>query len=209
VLTALIGKKFENSILIMADKRITYRGTLQFHDNEKKIIVLNEKIIFAYAGIKNIIDIGIDSLKKYSQSIHSVEKIIHQSQRIYSQSLSEFKKSYPGQNDATVFILSGFKDSGETFSYYFSSADHFKKRYPLDFFYKTFPDTEMLNLGNYLKYQVDLSRNDVDYFIEKFSSAIKEINNNKISRSVYSIYLTKDKIAEIDINEKGEYKIQK
>jgi Proteasome subunit len=208
-MTALIGKRFKNCILVMADKRITYRGTLQYHDEEKKIIMLNKNIMITYAGVKNIIDAGIKNLQKYSQINHSVEEIISQSQKIFCTSLNEFKKSYPGQEYSTVYILSGFKNNDETFVYYFSSDDLFQKRNRLDFFYKTFPDSEMLSLETYLKTQVDLSRNDIDYFIDKFSLAIKGIKNDKISSSVYSIYLTKDEIIEIDINDHNVYTMKK
>ena len=80
-MTAIIGKKFKDGILIMADKRITYRGTQEVYDNEKKIFVLNNRLLFAYAGVKNIIDIGLDELINYSNSTDSLEDIIHHSQK--------------------------------------------------------------------------------------------------------------------------------
>lgn len=83
-------QKFENSILIMADKRITYRGTLELHDDEKKIIMLNEKVVFAYAGVKNIIDVGLAKLKEFSLATNSLKEIISESQKLFSAALDQF-----------------------------------------------------------------------------------------------------------------------
>ncbi len=37
-MTAIIGKKFKDGILIIADKRITYRGTQEFTITKKKYL---------------------------------------------------------------------------------------------------------------------------------------------------------------------------
>lgn len=204
-MTAIIGKKFKDGILIMADKRITYRGTQEVYDNEKKIFVLNNRLLFAYAGVKNIIDTGLDELKNYSNSTKSLEDIINHSQKIFSSSLNFFKKSYPKQGYATVYVLAGFNDHSETFVFYFSSDDNFQKKYPLEFFYKTFPNTETLTLRDYLTTEVDRSNNDVNYCIQKFSFAIRKINNDMVGNTAYSIFLSRKGVWEIDIDENGEY----
>ena len=74
----------------MADKRITYRGTLELHDDEKKIIMLNEKVVFAYAGVKNIIDVGLAKLKEFSLATNSLKEIISESQKLFSAALDQF-----------------------------------------------------------------------------------------------------------------------
>ena len=66
----------------------------------------------------------------------------------------------------------------------------------------------MVYLGNHLKNQVDCSKKDVNYFIRKFSSAIRRMNNDKVGSTTYSIFLSKEGIFEIDSNEQGEFKVQ-
>lgn len=207
IMTALIGKKFENGVFIMADKRITYRGTENFSDDEKKVIALNQNVIFAFAGVKNIIDICIEELKMYSLGTNSIEEIEAQSQKLFRNSLEMFQKLYPEQDYATVYLLAGFTADGIPRVTYFSSDDAFQKSHPLDFFYKTFPNTEMIYLRNYLINEVDATRTDLNYFIIQFSSAIREINNEKVSKTAYSIFLTKNGLFEIDIDEDGIIKI--
>ncbi|MCI2255626.1 hypothetical protein L2D08_14735 [Domibacillus sp. PGB-M46] len=207
-MTALIGKQFENGILIMADKRITYRGTNNFSDNEKKIIALNQNVIFAFAGVKNVIDMAIEELKLFSLNANSFEEIEAQSQKLFKHSLELFKKSYPGQDYATVYILAGFTEGGMLRVTYYSSDDHFQKSSSIDFFYKTFPNTEMMYLRSYLMNEVDVSRTDINYFIRKFSSAIRQINNEKVSKNAYAIFLSKQGLFEIDINKNGSIKVK-
>src|SRR5688572_3821252 len=102
-MTALIGKKFEDSVLIMADKRITYRGTKKFSDDEKKIIVLNHNVIFAYAGVKNVIDLPLEELKAFTKKTNSLEKIEAHAKKLFFASLNVFKKVNPEQDYATVY----------------------------------------------------------------------------------------------------------
>lgn len=206
-MTAIIGRKFNDGILIMADKRITYRGTQEVYDNEKKIFVLNNRLLFAYAGVKNIIDMGLDQLISYSTSTDSLEDIINYSQKIFKSSLYFFEKSHPKQRYDTVYVLAGFNENSETFVFYFSSDDDFQKKYPLEFFFKSFPNTEALNLRSYLTNQVDCSNNDINYYIQKFSSAIRKISNDNdmVGNTAYSIFLSKKEIWEIDISENGGY----
>jgi hypothetical protein len=206
-MTALIGKKFDNGVLIMADKRITYRGTDKFSDDVKKIIALNKNVIFAFAGVKNIIDLCIEELKTFSLRTSSLEEIAVHSQKIFSTALMIFKKSHPKQDYATVYILSGFNGNGEPFVSYFSSDDDFQKSYPLDYFFKTFPNTEMVYLRNFLKNEVDNSRKDINYYLHKFSSAIRQINNKKVSKNTYSLVLSQKGLFEVDINEEGVFTI--
>ncbi|MGE7588616.1 hypothetical protein [Peribacillus sp. NPDC101480] len=206
-MTALIGKKFENGVFIMADKRITYRGTENFSDDEKKVIALNQNVIFAFAGVKNIIDICIEELKMFSLGTNSIEEIEAHSQKLFRNSLEMFQKLYPEQDYATVYLLAGFTADGIPRVTYFSSDDAFQKSHPLDFFYKTFPNTEMMYLRNYLINEVDATRTDLYYFIIQFSSAIRQINNEKVSKTAYSIFLTKNGLFEIDIDEDGIIKI--
>ncbi|MCK1983769.1 MULTISPECIES: hypothetical protein [Peribacillus] len=205
-MTALIGKKFENGVFIMADKRITYRGTETFSDDEKKVIALNQNVIFAFAGVKNIIDTCMEELKMFSLGTNSIEEIEAQSQKLFRNSLEAFQKLYPEQDYATVYLLAGFTADGIPRVTYFSSDDAFQKSNPLDFFYKTFPNTEMMYLRNYLINEVDATRTDLNYFIIKFSSAIRQINNEKVSKTAYSIFLTKNGLFEIDIDEDGMIK---
>jgi hypothetical protein len=207
IMTALIGKKFENGVFIMADKRITCRGTENFSDDEKKVIALNQNVIFAFAGVKNIIDICIGELKMFSLGTNSIEEIEAQSQKLFRNSLEMFQKLYPEQDYATVYLLAGFTADGIPRVTYFSSDDAFQKSHPLDFFYKTFPNTEMMYLRNYLINEVDATRTDLNYFIIQFSSAIRQINNEKVSKTAYSIFLTKNGLFEIDIDEDGIIKI--
>ena len=105
-------------------------------------------------------------------------------QKIFSSSLNCFKKSYPKQGYDTVYVLAGFNDHCVTFVFYFSSDDDFQKKYPLEFFYKTFPNTETLNLRDYLTNEVDRSNNDVNYCIQKFSFAIRKINNDMVNYTI-------------------------
>ncbi|WP_349729987.1 hypothetical protein [Peribacillus frigoritolerans] len=206
-MTALIGKKFDNGVFIMADKRITYRGTEKYSDDEKKVIALNQKVIFAFAGVKNIIDTCMEELKIFSLGTNSIEEIEAQSQKIFRNSLVKFQKLYPEQDYATVYLLAGFTSDDIPRVTYFSSDDAFQKSNPLDFFYKTFPNTEMMYLRNYLINEVDATRTDMNYFIIKFSSAIRQINNEKVSKTAYSLFLTKDGLFEIDIDGDGMIKI--
>jgi hypothetical protein len=203
-MTAIIGKKCKDGILIMADKRITYRETQEVYDNEKKIFVLNKRLLLAYAGVKNIIDIGLDELQHYAHSTNSLEDIINHSQKIFRSALNLFKQTHPTQGYATVYVLAGFNDHNETFVFYFSSDDDFQKRYPLEFFYKTFPNTETSNLRAYLTNEVDCSQHDVNYFLQKFSSAIRRINHEMVGNTTYSIFLSREEVWEIDINENGD-----
>ncbi|PEZ76293.1 hypothetical protein CN380_21065 [Bacillus sp. AFS017274] len=207
IMTALIGKKFKNGVFIMADKRITYRGTENFSDDEKKVIALNQNVIFAFAGVKNIIDTCIEELKMFSLGTSSIEEIEAQSQKFFRNSLEIFKKLYPEQEYATIYILAGFTADGIPRVTYFSSDDDFQKGNPLDFFYKTFPNTEMMYLRNYLINEVDDTRTDMNYFIIKFSSAIRQINNEKVSKDTYSLFLTQNGLFEIDVDEDGIIKI--
>ena len=207
IMTALIGKKFDNGVFIMADKRITYRGTEKYSDDEKKVIALNQKVIFAFAGVKNIIDMCMEELKIFSLGTNSIEEIEAQSQKLFRNSLVKFQKLYPEQDCATVYLLAGFTFDDIPRVTYYSSDDAFQKSNPLDFFYKTFPNTEMMYLRNYLINEVDATRTDMNYFIIKFSSAIRQINNEKVSKAAYSLFLTKDGLFEIDVDEDGMIKI--
>ncbi|WP_336866715.1 hypothetical protein [Peribacillus frigoritolerans] len=206
-MTALIGKKFDNGVFIMADRRITYRGTEKYSDDEKKVIALNQKVIFAFAGVKNIIDMCMEELKIFSLGTNSIEEIEAQSQKLFRNSLVKFQKLYPEQDYATVYLLAGFTSDDIPRVTYFSSDDAFQKSNPLDFFYKTFPNTEMMYLRNYLINEVDATRTEMNYFIIKFSSAIRQINNEKVSKTAYSLFLTKDGLFEIDVDEDGMIKI--
>ncbi len=208
-MTALIGKKFEDGVLIMADKRITYRGTANFNDDEKKIIVLNQNVIFAFAGVKNVIDIPLEELKTFALGTNSLEEISAEAQKLYSASLKSFKKLYPEQDYSTVYLLAGFDTDGMPRVTYFSSDDYFQKRNPLDFFYKTFPNSEMMNLRSFLLSKVDISRININYYIRKFSLAIRKINNAKVSQNAYSIFLSKKGLFEIDIDKNGKFKMIK
>jgi hypothetical protein len=207
IMTALIGKKFDNGVFIMADKRITYRGTEKYSDDEKKVIALNQKVIFAFAGVKNIIDMCMEELKIFSLGTNTIEEIEVHSQKLFRNSLVKFQKLYPEHDCATVYLLAGFTSGDIPRVTYFSSDDAFQKSNPLDFFYKTFPNTEMMYLRNYLINEVDATRTDMNYFIIKFSSAIRQINNEKVSKTAYSLFLTKDGLFEIDVNEDGMIKI--
>ncbi|MGM7723178.1 hypothetical protein [Metabacillus sp. Hm71] len=206
-MTALIGKKFENGVLIMADRRITYRGTNVFKDHEKKIMALNHNAIFAFAGVKNIIIEPIEEIKAFSLQTNSLEEIEAYSQKLFRASLEFFKHSYPGHDYATVYLLAGFAADGTSRVTYFSSDDHFQKGHPLEFFYKTFPNTEMVYLQRYLVNEIDVSKKNIDYYIRKFSSAIRQINNQKVSKNAYSIYLSKEGLFETEIDENGRFKI--
>jgi hypothetical protein len=206
-MTALIGKKFEDSVLIMADKRITYRGTEKFSDEEKKIIVLNHKVIFAYAGVKNVIDLPLEELKTFARKTNSLEKIEAHAKKIFSASLNVFKKFNPEHDYATVYILAGFATDGFPRVTYFSSDDDFQKGMLLEFFYKTFPNAEMDFLRNFLINEVDISKKNIKYYIRKFSSAIRRINNVKVGKNAYAIFLSKKGLLEIDINEQGKFHI--
>ncbi|KKI91481.1 hypothetical protein WQ54_14515 [Bacillus sp. SA1-12] len=206
-MTALIGKKFQNGVLIMADKRITYRGTDVFIDHEKKIIALNHNAILAFAGVKNIIDERIEELKAFSLKTNSIEEIEAYSQKLYSASLELFKNAYPGHDYATVYLLAGFAADGMPRVTYFSSDDHFQKGKPLDFFYKAFPNTEMVYLQRFLVNEIDVSKNNIDYYIRKFSSAIRQINNEKVSKNAYSIFLSNKGLFESDIDENGRFEM--
>ncbi|MGM0875868.1 MAG: hypothetical protein ACQEWV_14010 [Bacillota bacterium] len=206
-MTALIGKKFDNGVLIMADKRITYRGTEKFSDDVKKIIALNKNVILAFAGVKNIIDLCIEELKTFSLTSSSLEEIAAHSQKLFTTALMTFKKSHPKQDYATVYILAGFNENGEPFVSYFSSDNDFQKSYPLEYFYKTFPNTEMVYLRHFLKKEVDNSRTDINYYIHKFSSAIRQINNKKVSKNTFSLFLSQKGVFEVEINEEGVFTI--
>lgn len=206
-MTALIGKKFKDSVLIMADKRITYRGTTRFSDNEKKIIALNHNVIFAYAGVKNIIDLPLEELKTFASKTNSLEEIEAHAQGIFSTSLHLFKKLNPEQDYATVYILAGFSSDGSPSVTYFSSDYDFRKGYLLEFFYKTFPTSEMQDLRKFLINEVNVNKSSLKYYIRKFSTAIRQINNAKVSKNAYSIFLSKKGLLEIDINEQGKFNI--
>ncbi|WP_026575028.1 hypothetical protein [Bacillus sp. UNC438CL73TsuS30] len=206
-MTALIGKKFEDSVLIMADKRITFRGTDKFSDDEKKIIVLNHNVIFAFAGVKNVIDWPLEELKTFASKTNSLEEIEAQAQKLFCASLDLFKKLNPEQDYATVYILAGFIADDLPRVTYFSSDDDFQKGNLLDFFYKAFPNTEMTFLREFLINEVEVSKKNIKYYIRKFSSAIRQINNSKVSKNTYSIFLSKKGLLEIEINEQGKYTI--
>lgn len=203
-MTALIGKMFEDSVLIMADKRITYRGTEKFSDDEKKIIVLNHKVIFAYAGVKNVIDLPLEKLKTFARKTNSLEKIEDYAKNLFSASLNVFKKLNPEQDYATVYILAGFAGDGLPRVTYFSSDDDFQKGNLLEFFYKTFPNAEKNFLRNFLINEVDNSKKSIKYYIRKFSLAIRQINNVKVGKNAYAIFLSKKGLLEIDINKHGK-----
>ncbi|WP_179595841.1 hypothetical protein [Neobacillus driksii] len=206
-MTALIGKKFEDSVLIMADTRITYRGNEKFSDDEKKIIVLNDKVIFAYAGVKNVIDLPLEELKTFARKTNSLEKIEAHAKKIFFASLNVFKKVNPEHDYATVYILAGFAGDGFPRVTYFSSDDDFEKGNLLDFFYKTFPNSEMEFLKNFLINEVDITKKSIKYYIRKFSSAIRRINNVKVGKKAYAIFLSKKGLLEIEINEQGKFHI--
>lgn len=206
-MTALIGKKFGDSVLIMADKRITYRGTVKFSDNEKKIIVLNPKVIFAFAGVKNVIDLPLEELKTFARKTNSLEEIEAHAKKLFVASLNVFKKLNPEQDYATVYILAGFAADGFPCVTYFSSDDDFQNGNLLEFFYKTFPNTEMEFLRNYLIKEVNITKKSIKYYIRKFSSAIRRINNVKVSKNAYAIFLSKKGLLEIEINEQGKINI--
>ncbi|WP_186328628.1 hypothetical protein [Bacillus sp. X1(2014)] len=204
-MTALIGKKFEDSVLIMADKRISYRGTEKFSDDEKKIMVLNPKVIFAFAGVKNVIDLPLEELKTLARKTNSLEEIEDHAKKLFLASLNVFKKLNPEQDYATVYILAGFAANGIPRVTYFSSDDDFQTGNLLEFFYKTFPNTEMEFLRNYLIKEVDSSKKNIKYYIRKFSTAIRRINNVKVGKSAYAIFLSKNGLLEMEINEQGKF----
>jgi hypothetical protein len=206
-MTALIGKKFEDSVLIMADKRITYRGSDRFSDDEKKIIVLNHNVIFAFAGVKNVIELPLEELKTFASKTNSLEEIEAHAKKLFSASLRLFKKLYPEQDYATVFILAGFAEDGFPLVRYFSSDEDFQKGNLLEFFYKAFPNTEMKFLRRFLINEVDVNMKNIKYYIRKFSSAIRQINNAKVSKNSYSIFLSKKGLLEIEINDQGKFTI--
>ncbi|MFJ5760466.1 hypothetical protein ACIQAA_15320 [Neobacillus sp. NPDC093182] len=206
-MTALIGKKFEDGVLILADKRITYRGTEKFSDDEKKIIVLNHKVIFAFAGVKNIIDLPLEELKTFARKTNSLEKIEAHAKKIFFDSLNVFKKLNPEQDFATVYILAGFAADGFPRVTYFSSDDDFQKGNLLEFFYKTFPNSEMESLRNFLINEVDSRKKSIKYYIRKFSLAIRRINHAKVGKNTYAIFLSRKAILKIDINEQGKFHI--
>jgi 20S proteasome alpha/beta subunit len=206
-MTALIGKKFEDSVLIVADKRITYRGTEKFSDDEKKIIVLNHKVIFAFAGVKNVIDLPLEELKIFASKKNSLEEIEAHAKKLFVASLNVFKKFNPEQDYATVYILAGFAADGFPRITYFSSDDDFQKGNLLEYFYKTFPNTEMEFLRNYLIKEVDITKKSIKYYIRKFSSAIRRINNVKVGKNAYAIFLSKKGLLEIEINEQEKITI--
>ncbi|MEH7177792.1 hypothetical protein [Neobacillus vireti] len=206
-MTALIGKKFKDSVLIMADKRITYRETTRFNDDEKKIIALNHNVIFAYAGVKNIIDLPLEELKTFSNKSNSFEEIKTYAQGLFAASLQLFKKLNPDQDYATVYILAGFSADGLPRVTYFSSDNDFQKGNLLEFFYKTFPTSEMEHLREFLINEVDVNKNSLKYYIRKFSAAIRQINSGKVSKNAYSIFLSKKGLQEIDINQHGKFTI--
>jgi len=204
-MTALIGKKFEDSVLIMADKRITYRGTEQFRDDEKKIIALNHQVILAFAGVKNVIDLPLEELKSFARKTNSLEKIEIHAKNLFLASLNVFKNSNPDQDYATVYILAGFTADGFPRVTYFSSDDDFQKGNLLEFFYKTFPNIEMESLRNFLINGVDGSKKSIKYYIRKFSSGIRRINHVKVGKTTYAIFLSKKGLLEIEINEQGKF----
>lgn len=202
-MTALIGKKFDDGILILADKRITIRGTNMFTDDAKKIIVLNSKLILAYAGVKNIVDMCIDKLQELALKHSDPEKIIKQAQKLFCLALNHFIQQHPHQKYDTVYILAGFNEDDETFIYYFSSDDYFQSRKPLETFYKSFPSNEMTKLRTFLLNEVDHTMNEIPYYIQKFSAAVRLINHPMVGKNTYSIYLSKNKYLEFDIDKYG------
>ncbi|WP_394234761.1 hypothetical protein [Niallia oryzisoli] len=203
-MTAIIGKKFEDGVLILADKRITIRGTQEFTDDVKKIMILSPKLIFAYAGVKNIVDMCVGNLQRYAQDpANSLEGIIKHTQKLFCSALDHFKKHHPRQRYDTVYILAGYTDDDETFIFYFSSDDLFQHRKPLEFFYKAYPSSEMLKLRTCLINEVDQSQKDISYYIQKFSAAIRSINHPMVGKSTYSIYLSKNEYCEMEIDENG------
>ncbi|MEH7117367.1 hypothetical protein V7128_08085 [Neobacillus vireti] len=206
-MTALIGKKFEDSVLIMADKRITYRGTDKFSDDAKKIIVLNHNVIFAFAGVKNVIDLPLEELKAFASKTNSLDEIEAHAKKIFFASLKLFKELNPNQDCATVYILAGFTEDGIPRVTYFSSDDDFQKGNLLEFFYKAFPNSEMKFLRKFLINEVDVNKKNINYYIRNFSLAIRQINNEKVSKNAYSIFLSKNGLLEIQINEQGKFTI--
>ncbi|MED3823720.1 hypothetical protein P4561_08295 [Priestia flexa] len=91
---------------------------------------------------------------------------------------------------------------------YFSSDDCFQTSYPLGLvFYKTYPEEEMECLESILGNLVDFSENNIEYFVKKFSSIIRNMESYKIGNTTYSIYLSKDGIYEIESDEDGEIQI--
>ncbi|OCA91801.1 hypothetical protein A8F95_19750 [Bacillus wudalianchiensis] len=207
-MTAIVGKVLESGILIMADKRVTYRGINKFTDDEKKIIMLNKNLLFAYAGVKNIMDKCIVDLKKLASTEKSVEEIIEKARNLFSIALDEIKREHVGQSFDTIFLFGGFKNKYDPFACYFSSNDHFQKSHSLSFFYKTFPHKEMPQLRNFLIREIDYSVQDVNYFIPKFFSAITSINDDKVGSTAYAVFLSRKGAFEVDIDIKGEYKVQ-
>ncbi|KAA9032403.1 Ntn hydrolase family protein [Niallia endozanthoxylica] len=203
-MTAIIGKKFEDGVLILADKRVTIRGTQGYADDVKKIIVLSPKLILAYAGVKNIVDRCVGNLQTFAQdSANSLAEIIKQGQKLFCSALDYFKHHYPQQRYDTVYILAGFNDTDEPFIIYFSSDDNFQKQKPLELFYKTFPNKEMLNLRTFLINEVDQSRKEIPYYIQKFSAAVRMIDHPMVGKKTYSVYLSRNDYCEMEMDEYG------
>lgn len=208
-MTAIIGRKFLNGVLLTGDKRITYLNSSTseaeyFEDNLKKVIQLNNKMIIAFAGKVDIIKSGIDILKKIDISTNSVQKIIQKSQETFGASLRLFRDTYPNVNYSTVYFLAGLDDKNESFMLGFSSDDFFNQRYVVDTPYKTFPEDEQVRLRHSLINKVDFSENSIEYFVEKFSEIIRAMKSDRIGKSTYSIYLTKEGMFEFEVDEYGK-----
>ncbi|MEH7502922.1 hypothetical protein V7152_13085 [Neobacillus drentensis] len=209
-MTVLIGKKFKNGVLITGDKRITYEATDSFNDDTKKVIKLNEKIILAYAGKKNIVDAVIDALKEFATKNDSLEVVSSKSKELFSIALKLFKETYPNMAYSTVYILAGLNDENneEPIVNYFSSDDFFQTSIPLGLlFYKTYPEEEMEKLESILGDQVDFSQNNIEYYVEQFSSIIRNMKSAKIGNTTYSIFLSKEGLYEFESDENGEIQI--
>jgi hypothetical protein len=208
-MTVIIGRKFSNCVLLTGDTRVTYLNSSTeevkyYDDNVKKVIRLNNKMVIAFAGKMDIIKNGIDIIKKMDISTNSVESVIQKSQEVFGASLQLFRNTYPTVRYDTVYFLAGINDEEQPFMYGFSSDDFFNKRYLVDTPYKAFPEEENIRLANALTEKVDFTKNNMEYFVKKFSEIIRDMHSDMIGKSTFSIFVTKESMFEFEVDKDGK-----
>lgn len=202
-MTALIGLKFVDAVLLTADKRVSYRDGF-YRDDFKKVLVLNSKTIMGCVGTLNIYNEVIPLLIDFVNVVRSPNEIIAKAKYLFRLSSDNFKIKFPYERYAITCFIAGLDKDDKSFMVGITSDDNFEVEVPVELPFKAEPEEESRKLKEYLQNQINFTSDSLEYLVCEFSHAIRNVKNDNVGNSTFSIFLSKRHgLLGVEVDEKG------
>ncbi|MGV0165934.1 hypothetical protein ACUWGD_15010 [Bacillus velezensis] len=201
-MTMLIAVKFDNSIVMTADKRVTTTNSLGRilkveSDEYKKIKIINKKYVISFAGRMFIAEKAFDFIDQKSDILNSNIDPLLFFREAFNYGKSFFEAYYSGINPLSVFFVGYIKPDERPQLLGFSSDNNYLGL-EIDSSIKinsNSPDHEDMLISETVNFiSTEMSNRHAyhanERLLEIYSEAIKRTNDPMIGKTTYSVILT-------------------